>query len=268
MNAPCERHEPAGRRGDATGVLAAADQSSCAAIRVRERVASGVRDAGVLRVDRAVAVREHAAAPLEVAAGEKRAVERADRLEHRLRREQIRGRSELPLRDVPVLVEVHDDEVVELGRGRTRGIAKGQLDVARHESTVRARAEARDTALDPVGRRNAVGIGEREDLAPRDREPPVARRIGARLTLADQPHEGNRATHSAEIFARAVVDDDYLVAIGPVALISECAEAAPQSFRVVEDRDDDRNERLRRARHDPPRRRGRSRPDDRSGWRG
>jgi hypothetical protein len=163
---------------------------------------------------------------------------------------------------VAVLVEVHHDEVVELGGIRPRRIAKRELDPPGDEAALGVTLELRDPAFEPLGNRHAVGVEQRQHLAGRDREPTVAGRVRSGLGLVDESHTRKLGDDRVQVFARAVVHHDHFVAIGGIRLRGERGEAAPERRGAVVGRNDDRHERGRSGRHDAAT--SRSRPSSRS----
>ncbi len=152
-------------------------------------------------------------------------LESAEAIEELAATEQARALVEAPLADDP-------DGAVE-----RRG-DRGGVGVHRALDEIRAR-ERLEPGLEPAGRGDAVGVGERERLAGGDRDPGVARRPGTHPSRAHEPDGQRRGLGDrGGVVCGAVVDDDHLE-LGGGALGGERRERRAEGRGGVAGRDDD-----------------------------
>src|SRR5262249_5228351 len=150
-----------------------------------DRVARGVLDHARLDVGELPAARGHALAPFLVAVAQERPVERPNLREHAPQREEIRRGGESAVFDVLLLLEVN--ERVELLDDTRRVATSSEADDRTgDDADALAVCEATDARCDPLRRRNAVRVREREHLAPRQGHACIAGRIRAWRPLRDQ----------------------------------------------------------------------------------
>jgi hypothetical protein len=82
--------------------------------------------------------------------------------------------------------------------------------------------QARDRLHEPLRTRDAIRIGEGENLAPSGRDPSIPRRIRTLLSLAQETHPVSAGGKLGRAVGRVVVNDDYLVAVSWKRLVQEC----------------------------------------------
>ncbi len=226
--------------GAAPAVAAARDPADAAHHR-SQGAARGMLHHCIGRVRLRQACCMHGPPPFGVSAGEVRVIEQTDDRKGCARRKNVRRRAESAIAYVRLLLQMESPRVPLARVGR---FTRHDGDGTRNHPPVPLSREACHSALDPVGTRAAVGIGECKHFPFRHPDARIARGVGTRLRLMQDTHGEEPVRGKGERGRRRVVHHQHFETIARIRLAQQGVHACGQCIILSEGGDNHGDERM------------------------